>query len=519
MRPSIIKALGFSLLATTTTMMIACGPDEPEAQPVDAQTMLQALTQHTEALAKGITEAAAFTAQTRVISTMLHLGVTESCGSETIYDGNGEIVEEREYCEPVEPYEIALDLDTPHQDLSKLIKENILIPDNIEAQTATEITYLLKSQNVCATAENESERGDCVEVLDKMQVRLVVTSPEADIFNVALHTGSSRVNPVNLRIAADGLELEGDLAQAKTSLEQLKTALNLTDLELPASASGKVRAHINKLANNQYEATLATLTPVIMAGADFGLQLGVANPAATLTVNGATKQINAVVNMAAVELKLPFYESIEREFEVTDEEGYTYTDYELVQGDKHAVELKLGGVNANITLDGAKNTLSAINLGLGDTTSRLFIDQEEVLSLELNPAQGRRVDVKIDDAGAKPVLELAPALDVKMIFAFAKIKNKLQDLNLPGWMLNDTLTIKADGANPIRIEPQPNDSLKVLAGALTFSSLTQQKTHNIQANQCFGPSDDDDVIITESELPDAPEDDHIINLLAPRVCK
>lgn len=519
MRPSIIKALGFSLLATTTTMMIACGPDEPEAQPVDAQTMPQALTQHTEALAKGITDAAAFTAQTRVISTMLHLGVTESCGSETIYDDNGEIVEERKYCEPVEPYEIALDLDTPHQELSKLIKENILIPDNIEAQTATEITYLLKSQNVCATAENESERGDCVEVLDKMQVRLVVTSPAVDTFNVAVQTGVNRINPLNLRVAPDKLGLEGDLGAAKASLEQLKAAMNLTELELPASASGKISANIERLADKSYKATLATLAPVRITDAAMDIKLDVANPAATITLNGNTKQLTYAMDLAAIDIKLPFYEYTVREVEVTDEDGFTYTDYEQLRGAQHSAQLQLGGLSAQITLDGLQNTIHATDLGLGNATSRLLIDQEEVFSVELNPTQGRRVDLSVDDSGAKPILEIKPALDLKMIFAMAKLQDKLQDLDVPGWMLNDTLTIKADGANPIRIEPQPNDSLKVLAGALTFSSLTQQKTHNIQANQCFGPSDDDDVIITESEMPDAPEDDHIINLLAQRVCK
>lgn len=506
----IIKALGFSLLATT--LMTACGEDS-EPQPVNAQTMPQAISQHTESLAQGITKGMEFTSKMSVISTLLNLGSRQSCSLETSYDSNGELLDTREVCEPAETYK--LDLATPSKELSKLLKENILIAENIEAQTATEVTYLLKSEHVCAAAENESERGDCTQFLDKMQVRLVVTSPAKKTFNVAVHTGIDKHNPVTISVAPGEVTLQTDLSEANSSLKQLKEALELNELALPKSVSGKLSLEVKEREDSQHAAILSFLSPIRVSDEDYDIKIGSTESAILLYLNENREKLDCTVSISPVEVQFPFYEYTEREVEVTDEDGFTYTEYEQVKGAKHSLQVKLVGIFGELLLDGKQNTIDATNLGLGISTGRVFVDQEEVLSLDLQ----RMVDLHMDDSGAKPILEIKPTLDLKMIFAFAKLKNKLQDLNLPSWMLNDTLTIKTNGTAPLRIEPQPNDSLKVLAGALTFGSLMQQKAHNIQANQCFGPADDDDVITIGSEQPAMPEDDHIINLFAQRVCK
>ena len=510
---SILKALGFSLLATT--IMTACGEDS-EPQPVNAQTMPQAISQHTESLAQGITKGMAFTSKMSVISTLLNLGSRQACSLETSYDSNGDLLDTREVCEPAETYK--LDLATPSKELSKLLKENILIAENIEAQTATEVTYLLKSEHVCAAAENESERGDCTQFLDKMQVRLVVTSPEKKTFNVAVHTGVDKHNPVTISVAPGEVTLQTDLSEANSSLKQLKEALELNDLALPKSVSGKLSLVVKEREDSQHAAILSFLSPIRVSDEDYDLKIGTSKSAILLYLNENQEKLDCTVSISPVEVQFPFYEYTEREVEVTDEDGFTYTEYEQVKGAKHSMRIELVGIYGELLLQGKQNVIDATNLGLGIGQGRVFVDKEEVLSLDLKGADRHLVDLRIDDSGVKPVLEIKPALNLKLIVALTKIKNKFQSLDVPRWMLNDTITIKANGSNPIRLESQPNDSLKVLAGELTMSSLMMQKAHHIKANQCFGPADDE-VTITASEQSDAPEDDHIINLFAQRVCK
>ena len=514
-RKNIITALGFTIL---TGGLTACGPAEEEQlnQEISPTTVQQALTQNTDAMARGVSEAIAFIKDSELAMGAWN-GASTSCTYEDVYDERGEWIDSTETCVPVE---LNTDLAQPSQELTELLKNNIFTQDNIESQLPREITFLLKGANVCKLGDEPAE-ASCVDFVDRAKLRVVVTSPAANDLDMKLLVGDARTNPVSLELHQQKLAVVADLGAVRPSIQAIATALGepIPD-ELPETLSGKVRAQLSRPAAKKLEATFSVLSPIKIADADYDIQVAQASPAMKLTVDGDAKKVQQQINWSAIQAKFPFWEHQEIETTETDEFGNQYTSYESKRTKKHSAQISLGGANGTLIFDAANELLSAAGLGLGDATSTVKIDGQQVLSLDLNPSAGRRVDVSLAQGpNDTQTLEIAPSLDLKLVMTFQTIKAAFDELDVADWMLNDTWQIKADGATPVRLSV--GEQLKVLAGKLTMSSSAAQLTHAVNADQCIGSIEQPEPGPSEEDSggPVQPEVGHPMQELEVQACR
>lgn len=503
---SILAALGFSLVATSLT---ACGPDESENEEITPASTQQALTQNTEAMAKGVSEAIAFLED----SDLFMRGVGgESCYTESTFDDQGNEIGTSEVCEPSE---LKIDLAEPSSQVTEFMKTRIFIEGNVELAQPREITYLLKGANVCADVGGD-DKAQCEDFFDKAQLRIVATSPAPNDFNLKLLVGAAKANPITLELGSSAMAVEADLGAAKASVLTIATALGEEAPELPETMQGKVRAALARPGAKQLDATFSVLSAVKVAGGDFDVQVAPTNNAVKLGVDGVAKTVDYQVNWAAINAKFPFWEYEEVVTTRTDDNGDTYEEYDSQPKTKHSVQIALGGINGQALFDATTEALNLKGLGLGDTTSTISVDGEQIVSVDLNPANGRRVDLSMREEQDAMLLELAPALDLKVVMAFAKIQDKFTELNVQDWMLGDTLTIKADGANPVRLSL--GEQMKVLAGKLVLSSSAANITHTVNADQCLiDDRGQEDPTSTDGEEP-APEA-HFLSTMSVQACQ
>lgn len=504
MRKSIIAALGFSLVATSLT---ACGPDESENEEITPASTQQALTQNTEAMAKGVSEAIAFLEDSDLA--MRGLGGGESCVSEISVDADGNETS-NEYCESSE---VSFDINEPSTQLTEFLKTRIFTEANVELAQPREITYLLKGANVCVDMGND--KAQCEDFFDKAQVRIVATSPAPNDFNLKLLVGAAKANPITLELGSSAMAIEADLGAAKASVLTIATALGEDAPELPETMQGKVRAALSRPGAKKLEATFSVLAALKVAGADFDVQVAPTNNAVKLSVDGVAKTVDNQVNWAAINAKFPFWEYEEVVTMVTDDNGDTYEEYDSQPKTKHNIQIALGGINGQALFDATSEAINLKGLGLGDTTSTLSVDGEQIVSVDLNPANGRRVDLNMREEQDSMLLEIAPALNLNVVMAFAKIQDKFTELDVQEWMLGDTLSIKADGANPVRLSM--GDQLKVLAGKLTISSSAANITHTVNADQCLSETELQEPMTDEGDGSAA--DAHFLSTMSVQACQ
>lgn len=506
MRKSIIAALGFSLVATSLT---ACGPDESENEEITPASTQQALTQNTEAMAKGVSEAIAFLEDSELVTRALES--TAKCSTTPSFDDQGNEIGGEEVCEPST---VSFDINEPSAQLTEFLKTRIFTEANVELAQPREITYLLKGANVCA--DMGSDKAQCEDFFDKAQLRIVATSPAPNDFNLKLLVGAAKANPITLELGSSAMAIEADLGAAKASVLTIATALGEDAPELPETMQGKVRAALNRPGAKKLEATFSVLAALKVAGADFDVQVAPTNDAVKLSIDGVAKTVDHQVNWAAINAKFPFWEYEEVVTTVTDENGDTYEEYDSQPKTKHSVQIALGGINGQALFDAASEAINLKGLGLGDTTSTVSVDGEQIVSVDLNPANGRRVDLNMREEQDSMLLEIAPALDLKVVLAFAKIQDKFTELDVQDWMLGDTLSIKADGANPVRLSM--GDQLKVLAGKLTISSSAANITHTVNADQCLLETESQEQTRTdEGDSVDA--DAHFLSTISVQACQ
>lgn len=455
-----LRALASVALAAQTALAFSACSGGDETVPLDARTAALTADRNFRHVAVELAGAARFLAESQALGTLL----AGDCTVEPAPDGS----DAPDCGEPV-------DFEAGANALAEVLATRVFTEANVESTEGGTVTFRLRPEVVCSAYDDE-----CLEVLGRVPVRLLVSSDAPGDLDVDVQVGEPAVSPFHLALHSEDLLVEADLGALQHSLEMVEQA------PLEVTMAGRVGLALSREGEGRFTSSLSILDPVAVVGlAPDAPQIHVARavPALSVTVDGNTREARVAAGLAAVDLRGPIQALLGTdEGEIAcDENGLCEelapTDYEGTVG------LHLGGLTGSTTLvarDGS-DELRVDDLGLGAETTVLDLDGAPLLAVDLNPLTGRALDLiaTVDEGGT--TLRLAPGLDLRIALDFA---NAASQFEVPGWALEEELRIRLDGAASPRVRigeaeqppaadafaPPPGPLVQVLEGALHLES-------------------------------------------------
>lgn len=486
--------------------LAACGPksssdDEPTA------TDLAALAEgNVDRALRGTVAAGGFIADSAALASSLGVltGPRESCPPCSLDDICGECVADELSVEDLK--ESRDDMNESIDSLMKTLREKIFTKENLESEGDGSATYLLGPKTLCGTsvagntptpspspggnsAGNTGDPApsgmdpDCVDRINRLQVRLKLSSPSDGNVDVALLLTANPENPATLELYSSHVGVVVNLGEIKATLDALGE-----DTGSLVSLVGKLDFQLRKNAELDYSFLASVVEDVrvgVEASAGETVHYGVGRsvPTFELRLDGNARKLTGTVDVGALTVDGP----LNAFRDVFDPEEYDAlgnpAPRPVYQG---AVEGLLAGIEGGVTLDGSTDALTFDHLGLGEQTSTLKLDQATLAALDLNPTAGRHFDLALQKQGGGTLATFTPTLDATLLLKLAPLVSQIPDLS-PA-LLDNTLHFWLDGQNP-SIQTG-NDELRIVSGALHYTDAYDPSHDlNASAGSCLANGD------------------------------
>lgn len=456
----------------------ACDPDS--GAPVDPKTVALTAQANTEAVGKNLGAAASFMADSDVMAETL--GKLNACPTDESCSGadpSGLTIP----CVP-EPTptdcgvegaradlkKMSADIDQGVADLVETLKTKVLVEKNIESKTETSITYRLPNDVLC---EMDSA-PDCAMDAAKSEPRVRVTSPVEGDIDLALLVTSSKIEVAMFHVHRNQFGVTSNLGNVYKAAKLLDTSGDFADV---TKMEGVLATALVRNSDKNYSALFEVKESVHVVATDEGkpidVRLDASNKTWELRLDGVAKTIAAAMNVGGLSIQAP----IENLGDLVD-------SMPVMQNVKasDAMKFVLGGINGSFTFDGTTDLLKFVGLGVGNKSTSVDVNGKRVFSLDVNPASNRRFDMTVSMADtSKPVVAFSPEFTSVFGFNFDSIKDRFMEL--PEFLLNDTLTFKLSNQPSIRMH---DNGVEVVSGTLTLTSTAHPESNiSVAAGMCL----------------------------------
>jgi hypothetical protein len=371
-------------------------------------------------------------------------------------------------------------------DLEVLLRDRILAAGNIEENTESRVTYLLRPTPTCLPLPSAGETeidAECAEDLMKLPVRVVMTR-DGDGVRLSVQLGADRAEIFAFIVHSNELALEFDLPATKLAVEAANAAFSTpaepADVTLEIM-SGKIKWALTKLGDARAMASFWVLTDVQMLVSDamrapvFGFTSERrAGPALSMTADAAMQTIVLAADLGQTTWSVPW-----------DPNGTGVANQDL--------KIVLGGYNATTLLSDASDRLTITGFGYGDGPTHVDVRGNPIFTMDMNPTTGRKMDMTMSVTPAEQMrIELAPQMDLNLAFKFAGIASDFgPEDQPPSFLLDESLRILLSGANPVAVEGvAANEAtgfgggLRAAAGTIAVSS-SKGPSVTVPTGQCL----------------------------------
>lgn len=497
---------------------------EGESELVEISSTQAALTasENAELALQGVIDAGDFLASSTSIAKALNAfgGRGQTCESSVVLCENGAQCPEPEtVCTPIEVSEE--DLEEARQEmresaanLVRQLRERILIEDNLESSTATSATYRLGADVLCdddavppaAPGADSSDAQssfdvaveveyDCAEQVGRLQPRLVLTSPREGDIDVTLQLGAGRREPLALELYRESLGVRVDLNQGVALARELGEGLDGL-LELQGVLEWQLVRNAARDYSIEFNVLEALSAEIEADGDTLTTSLAASSPAWNVRINGNTSTLSAGLDMGALRVAGPLrlfaglFGGDEVRGEVTGATGDSLGAPPLPPADPEpepreytgVIDLLLAGLSGTVSYSADSDVLSFTDLGFGDTTSTVKLDEETLLGLDLNALSGRRVNLEVSPSEDGAEIRISPSFDLKIELAFRHIADQFE--GIADYLLDDTLRVWFDGDAPAIAVG--DDQLRVTSGTLHVSSEAYPSVNvDVEAGMCL----------------------------------
>jgi hypothetical protein len=435
--------------------------------------------------------------------------------------------------------EIELETEPVEIDLSELrdgvietISEELMLEDSaVVSDDGLSITYTLDPNVVCIETDIEEDESpedmeerledeqDCLEMFEGKIVQIATSSDMEGDVNLTIKMGSDGAEPqpmIDLQVHDDQISIHMEMPKMKDMMEFF---IDPDDFEFPDTMEGEMGIEIRKDANKVYTARFVVLEDINIessAGQDpMSLQLQKAVAPGHITFNGTEETISGVLDIASVDAILPWQFMVdlihddEEECEwICEWDNTTQMDncYEICEsapdpvdvGDKKMI-FSNPGVMGTLFYSLATDSFDLTNMGMGGESTTLSVDEDTILTIDINPEQDRVLDMRFHAPDDKDLgFVFSQDFGLQMMFAWDSVRDDFID-GLPDFLLEDVLGIQFAGASPeLQIVNVLEDTqIKMAQGSLTVSSPIMPQDLVVEEGECFVGVDTDDM--TEEE--------------------
>jgi hypothetical protein len=366
------------------------------------------------------------------------------------------------------------------KDLEVLIRDRLLVASNIESQTDVEVIYLLRPDPTCRKLPSQVPSGQeapldekCARDLPRLQVRIVLRA-DGDGARFAVLLGPDRHELSAFVIHSDLLAWEMGLASARKASEFADMALGKMMEQSPFTRlEGRIKLALRRLGDKKASASFGVLEPIVLEAMDPALSFTTAksDPLFAVTGDGAARELTFALHLGNTEIRAPW-------------------DPRDTGAKNRDLQIALGGLSGETTVSEGSQQMLWKGLGIGHTF--VAVRGTNIFELDLNPADGRKLDLRLIADGSKARLEVTPKLDLSLAFKLGAIAGDFREPP-PEHLRDETygILLAPGGAPPAVIELRgPSGSfaggIKVVGGSLTLSARNAPAARvSVPAGQCL----------------------------------
>jgi hypothetical protein len=463
------------LLGSAAWLGVGCDSGSssgPEQRPIDSTEATAALNQHVDDLLRGLADSTAALDMTD--STTVATGAVNSAtGSSSTSSATGSIDDL--------PKSTAKTLDELLHKAVQEAKDHVFREEFVESKDGNKVVYKVDPAAVCDT------NSECLQKLTANPVRFAVTANTDDSLNVTLLVGQDQHSPATALLSSQKLSVRADLAEI---LAVIRLFANAQDQQnFPDLLDGVVEYSIEKLGDHEFAISAAVIEKVDVKvgqakGKPVEVTLQPSNPTMELTINAATNTLGYALNYGAVDVKVA---------------GAAVCGSDSKCGDKEkngTFSGHLGGYSAGFTVSKGAEALTVSNLGLGNDTAYVALNNDRLGTLDINPKDGRKFSMTFKKTAEGTLVTFDPALDIKLAIMLNKLSDSLK-VDMPAWLSNEIFEVMLGGAaTPSVLVPTAasdtggnKSQLKVVNGKLSLSESSLSSPVEVAAGMCLGAAD------------------------------
>lgn len=327
--------------------------------------------------------------------------------------------------------------------------------------------YRLDAESLCLV--DDVVDSACVQEVDSAELALRAVLA-GDGLDISLAVGPERAEPFTLRLRSNLLGLVVDLDEGKKAITHL-ALITGEEVELPDVMEG-VFAFTMTVENEQRVVLDAAIEQAARIEArtpegPFSFSSAAKTPLLALTLDGARQEVQFALDIGRTQLSAP-WSSIETE--------------SLVDSGVYALDF--AGASYTTTLRADDQSIDITNIGLGDGTTTLKLDDHVLFAMDLNADAGRRFNMTVSPtADGNASFAIDPSYDLSLRYdgrPLADAGDLIED-----FLLDETYRVSFTGSNPTFEVDAAAGGFRVTSGTLTISSTAAAEDVVVSAGQCL----------------------------------
>lgn len=360
--------------------------------------------------------------------------------------------------------------ESPGQEFADFLNEVIFTDENYEGDGF----YRIPVELLCPPDESGEPSPECVDQIDALEPRLRAVLAGEDGVDIHLTLGPDRIDPLGVELRENSTTLVIDIGATAEFAEFLAVLTSETTPDDPdltfAWLADLVEMMLDDAADVLEGVVSATLLvhgeehigleaaireEILVEDNDTSFSLAATDPLLAFEADGIEVSASASIDIGRLQLLAPW-----SELNPDSEASGNYV-------------LDWQGFSADATLEDSTSMLEIDNIGFGQDTSTISLDDHVLVSVDLNKDQGREFFLAmLPDDEAHPDIEFDPGIDLVIGVDLQPLADAGDEV--PPYMIDEIYRFRITGSSPsIRTEAAQNDfpgGIRVLSGQLSLSN-------------------------------------------------
>jgi hypothetical protein len=516
----------------TTTPVDPIGNEIGDSISISHAAAKKAVEDNIKKHIDGLDEALSMLEESGTVDNMLGL----FSGDDEANEGEGEVPNPAEPVPPTRPApfedEDGLEIDlTEMRDGILDMMSDVLMVEEVSSVSddGMVLTYALGPDQVCDNIEEGEELGDeeranrmedqakCAARLAENPLHIDVTTDGDKRMNLSVKAGDDAVEVLTAQI-------HGDVISATVHLAELEHLIGVfvdpEDFELPETMEGVLALEVRENKAADYSARFGIVEAIhIVAGADeedpLGLQIAQADEVGSISISGPDKTIGGSLGLNALKVEMPWQWVVDMFYDTEgysewicemDEEGNENCYDQWMEGEeppqaKGVISVALPGIHGTLSYTLGDDAIRLSNMGLGDGSAVVAVNDDPILTIDLNPEDGRAMSLDVMGEGEEDmVFQVTPKLDLSVMFAWKKVSDVIKDI--PSFLLDETIGVNFAGSDTPTmklVNSEDSTDMMVSSGELRFTSTAMDEDVVVSEGQCFVGIDEEGMSEEEQE--------------------